>query len=101
MLNFKDLAVEYKNLWDQAKIRPEKAAGVADIAKKLRDLKTNYDEVSAITTVPWYVIGLIHSLEASFDMKAHLHNGDPLTARTVQVPSGRPTRSNPPFTWVE
>jgi lysozyme family protein len=28
-----------------------------------------------------------------------LHNGDPLTQRTVQVPSGRPKEGNPPFTW--
>ena len=30
---------------------------------------------------------------------AHLHNGDPLQARTVHVPSGRPVVGSPPFTW--
>jgi lysozyme family protein len=35
--------------------------------------------------------------EANF--KTHLHNGDPLTARTVHVPAGRPPTSTPPFTW--
>jgi hypothetical protein len=29
----------------------------------------------------------------------HLHNGDPLTAQTVQVPAGRPRTGGPPFTW--
>src|SRR5258708_31039884 len=31
----------------------------------------------------------------------HLHNGDPLTARTVQVPAGRPPDGQPPFTWEQ
>ena len=32
---------------------------------------------------------------------SHLHNGDPLTGRTVRVPAGRPTRGTPPFSWEE
>ncbi len=30
-----------------------------------------------------------------------MHNGDPLTARTKNVPAGRPVNCNPPFTWEE
>jgi lysozyme family protein len=48
----------------------------------------------------WSVIAIIHSLEASLNFKTHLHNGDPLTAKTVRVPKGRPL-GNPPFDWVE
>jgi hypothetical protein len=40
-------------------------------------------------------------MEASFNFKCHLHNGDPLTARTVQVPSNRPSTGAPPFTWED
>jgi hypothetical protein len=40
-------------------------------------------------------------MESSQNFKKHLHNGDPLTARTVQVPAGRPKTGNPPFTWEE
>jgi hypothetical protein len=40
-------------------------------------------------------------MEASQNFKAHLHNGDPLTARTVQVPAGRPKKGKPPFSWEE
>jgi hypothetical protein len=32
-------------------------------------------------------------------MEEHLHNGDPLQARTVHVPAGRPAAASPPFTW--
>jgi uncharacterized protein (TIGR02594 family) len=100
MIKFADLAPEYKNLWDTATIRPEKAAEVADVAQRLRSLKPFYDQVSAATTVKWFVIGLIHSLEANFSLDTHLHNGDPLTARTVHVPSGHPKNGSPPFTWA-
>jgi lysozyme family protein len=40
-------------------------------------------------------------MECGFDFSAHLHNGDPLTARTIQVPKGRPAAGTPPFTWRE
>ena len=49
---------------------------------------------------PWYFVGLIHCMEASFDFGAHLHNGDPLSEKTVQVPKGRPAPWNPPSDWV-
>jgi uncharacterized protein (TIGR02594 family) len=100
MIKFVDLAAEYESLWETAAIRPEKAQDVKAVAQKLRSLKQAYDEVSAATTVPWFIVGLIHSLEATFNMKAHLHNGDPLSARTVQVPSGRPKNGSPPFSWT-
>jgi len=100
MIKFSDLAAEYKSLWDSAEIRPQKLKDVKGVSKTLRSLKPTYDEVSAATGVPWFIVGLIHSLEASFDLKAHLHNGDPLSARTVQVPSGRPRNGSPPFSWA-
>jgi uncharacterized protein (TIGR02594 family) len=101
MIKFADLAAEYKSLWDTAAIRPKNAQSVRAAANQLRDLKTTYDQVSAATNhIPWFVIGLIHSLEASFNLNAHLHNGDPLSAHTVQVPSGRPKTGSPPFSWT-
>lgn len=38
-------------------------------------------------------------MEGSCNFKVHLHNGDPLTGKTVQVPAGRPRNGTPPFTW--
>lgn len=37
-------------------------------------------------------------MECSFDFSLHLHNGDPLSAKTVHEPSNRPP-GTPPFTW--
>jgi lysozyme family protein len=57
-------------------------------------------------------VALIHSLESGLSFSSHLHNGDPLTARTTHVPAGRPVANptaNPkqapgatnPYTWEE
>jgi lysozyme family protein len=61
--------------------------------------RDRYAAVAETTGVPWQVIGVIHQRECSGDFNCHLHNGDPLAARTVDEPAGRPTAGNPPFTW--
>lgn len=38
-------------------------------------------------------------MEGDCDFKTHLHNGDPLSARTVQEPTNRPKTGAPPFSW--
>ena len=45
-------------------------------------------------------MAITHSLEGG-GFSAHLHNGDPLTARTTHVPANRPVAGSPPFTWEE
>jgi lysozyme family protein len=47
------------------------------------------------------VVAVIHQMECSGDFTKHLHNGDTLKARTVQVPTGRPLTGKPPFTWEQ
>lgn len=52
--------------------------------------------------IPWFFIACVHYLECSFNFNKHLHNGDPLTGYTVQVPAGRPKVGHPPpFTFEE
>src|SRR6266550_4069493 len=87
---FSDLAAEYITLWNGAIIDASKVDKVTEIANNLQSNQPKYDLVSAKTGVPWFVVGLIHSLEASFSFTTHLHNGDPLGARTIHDPSGRP-----------
>lgn len=101
MPKFKDFVDDYAALWDQAQNRPGHAQAISQAAQKLQGLRPRYDQVSARTNVPWYVVGLIHCLEASFSTTTHLHNGDPLTARTVHVPAGRPKTGSPPFSWED
>ena len=79
---------EYDGLFNHCVIRPDRAP-------------TRYDKVEESLGVPWFVVAVIHNLESSASFTKHLHNGDPLTARTVQVPAGRPKLGHPPFTLEE
>ena len=91
------LTTEYRQLFDTCVIKnySEVDACVDRIVKN----KARYDSVGNTIRVPWYFIGILHNMEGSCNFTTHLHNGDPLTARTVQVPKGCPKTGNPPFTW--
>jgi lysozyme family protein len=86
--------------WEAAKTRPEKVHFAHAIAAQIIRNRTRYETVSQQTGVPWQIIGAIHSLEADLDFRSNLANGDPLTARTRHVPSGRPPDGKPPFDWT-
>lgn len=95
------LASEYINLWDNCTINPRYESDVVWSIQKISESRQLYEKVSAKTGVPWYVIAVIHSLESSIDFSTHLHNGDPLSSRTKNVPQGRPLHGTPPFTWED
>lgn len=95
------LRAEYDSLYAAARILPERSASVALAAHKVIRARARYEKVAAATGVPWCVIGIIHAREADCDFGCHLHNGDPLTARTHHVPAGRPLVGEPPFTWED
>lgn len=59
-----------------------------------------YEQVEREIGVPWWVVGLIHGMECAFSFEKHLHNGDPLTERTMRHPAGRPRDGSPPFAWL-
>jgi lysozyme family protein len=63
--------------------------------------RSKYEIVQKVTGVPWYAVGVLDELEAGGGCSSHLHNGDPLTARTVHVPAGQPEDGDPPFTWYQ
>jgi lysozyme family protein len=93
------LRAEYQRLFDTCQIRPERVAEIEAATLKIIAGKTRYAGVGKPLGVPWFVIGVLHSLEAGSSFDKHLHNGDPLSARTVQVPKGRPPTGLPPFKW--
>lgn len=96
-----DLAQEYEFLFNTCIINPDKYPEIDGYIQRMNANQETYQAVSNITGIPWYFIAIIHCMEASLNFKTHLHNGDPLTARTVQVPKGRPLAGNPPFSWQE
>jgi lysozyme family protein len=98
--DFASLSSEYRRLYSSIAIRPERSKTANWHLSMLRNAKPRYETVANLTGVPWYFIGITHGLEASFNFRAHLHNGDfPLTSRTRQVPSGRPKVWLPPADW--
>ena len=90
---------EYGYLFDTCLIKKEKYTEVDRIVTAIAANKARYEGVGNPIGIPWYFIGIIHSMEADLRFDCHLHNGDPLIARTVQVPKNRPINGVPPFTW--
>lgn len=91
--------LNYEVLFSTCVIRPSKYTVIDRTIDKIFANKSRYETVAKDLSIPWYVIGIIHNMECSLNFTKHLHNGDPLSARTVQVPAGRPRTGNPPFTW--
>ena len=103
-----DLRAEYAALYDAAQIRPERLASVDRVVDVLASHRDRYERAGSPVGVPWYVVAAIHSLEgggSSGRFTGHLHNGDPLTARTTHVPANRPAAPPQsgalPYTWEE
>src|SRR6185369_8482790 len=92
---------EYQTLFDTCLIAPSHTVEIESTTNKIAANRARYEAVGDPLDIPWFFVGVTHCLEGSLDFKTHLHNGDPLKARTVQVPKGRPKKGNPPFTWEE
>jgi lysozyme family protein len=91
--------MDYNQSYADFIVNPDRVNDVERIVAKIKANQSHYEDVSKTTTVPWYVIAAIHYRESGLSFTRHLHNGDPLTNRTVHVPKGRPIIGTPPFTW--
>ena len=100
-ISYDDIKEDLFTLWGEIAIHANKLAAADMIVDAINGQRSRYAVIEAATGVPWYVVATIHSLEASLNFNRHLHNGDPLTARTVHEPAGRPAGGKPPFTWEE
>ena len=71
-------------------------------AARARLNRPKYDTlIKPLGSIPWWFVACVHCLEASFSFEKHLHNGDPLSERTVNEPRFRPLTGKPPYTWWE
>jgi lysozyme family protein len=96
--DFAKLEDEYKAYYVSCQVRPQYQRNVDYYVQHIADKKATYADVVGALGVPWFFVGIIHGMESGFNFNTHLHNGDPLSARTVHVPAGRPSGS-PPFSW--
>lgn len=83
------LAKEYEYLWSLAKIQDEWVWQVNRACRTILQNKPRYLQVEKLTSVPWYVVAVIHCRESNFSFKGCMHNGDPLPGPTTRVPKGR------------
>ncbi len=93
------LAQEYQQLFNTCVIKDSKYAEIDLLINKILAGRSRYESITNAIGVPWYVTGILHTMECANRFTTHLHNGDPLTARTVRVPAGYPKTGTPPFTW--
>lgn len=89
----------YKQLFDTMVINQSLLNEAKNIANTIKLNYPKYDQISVTTGVPKSVIGIIHNMECSLNFSKHLHNGDSLQKRTIQIPKNRPIESTPPFTF--
>lgn len=102
MLVFNDqLQDNYVTLFQNCELKSGKEKIAQQAIDKILANHARYESVADKVGMPWPLISVIHHMEASLNFNCHLHNGDPLTARTVHVPAGRPVKGSPPFTWEE
>jgi lysozyme family protein len=93
------LAKEYNDLFNRCEIAADKMTEVEGVVQRILDSQNRYTAIAAQSNVPWYVIAVIHNMECGLDFTKHLHNGDSLKRRTINVPAGRPKTGQPPFTF--
>lgn len=91
---------QYQRLYDTMIVTPGRQGEVVNIVKRITAGKSRYDVPAQRTGVPWFFIGIVHYRECNLSFNHHLHNGDPLSAKTVNVPAGRPLVGNPPYDWA-
>lgn len=97
---YEALRADYAARYERARIVPSRTAALDAIAARQLEARARYETVAEqLGETPWYLVAILHELEASGRWTAHLHNGDPLTSRTMHTPAGRPVRGEPPFTW--
>jgi|SRR5215467_400460 len=75
--------------WRVMSILPHYEPLFMHVAGHLVAAKDRYIQVTARTTVPWFVIAVIHEREASQSWTANLAQGDPWNKVSIHIPSGR------------
>jgi lysozyme family protein len=98
---FHDIESEYLSLWNSMAVRPERAKEVASLAATIAGARTRYEAVAGgfANHLPWFVVGVLHAMECNCSFKQHLHNGDPLSTRTVRHPKNQPPAWDPSWPW--
>jgi lysozyme family protein len=96
-----DLRRDYEIAFAECVIRPDRLGSVSWHLQMLEANRARYQAAGRAHGIPWWFVGGLHMLECGFIFNRHLHNGDPLSGRTVPLPAGRPAGGAPTFSWEE
>ena len=96
------ILIEYQVDWARAHVLPAWETRVKAVADKVYFFKPRHQAVASALhkEMPFWVVSLIHNMEAGFNWNACLHNGEKIIgtgAKTKLVPAGR----GPFSTWEE
>lgn len=99
--NFETVKAEYGTLFETASVRGQHRSTANWYVSKIMEerYQKRWYRVAQEVCCPWYFVAIIHAMEASFNFRSHLHNGDTLKNKTTHVPRGRPKQWNPPNDW--
>ena len=98
------LASEYRAYFAKCRVTSDRVDRLDQACQRIVAGKARYQALTAKCGVPWFLIGALHEREASCKFTGHLHNGDPLSARTSNHPPGRPAtepQSGAAYSWEE
>lgn len=91
MMTFPDLIVENEARWAKCQITPSRLVQANAVAGRLvaPNAKAIYQQISAQTSVPWWVIAVIHEREADQNWSRSIAQGDPWNIVSRHIPKGR------------
>lgn len=79
----------YEELFETIEYLPDRMPEIAAATALVFKGKDDYERVAVRVSLPWYVVGAIHLMEASCSWKMNLLNGQPLDQVTTIWPIGR------------
>jgi lysozyme family protein len=91
MVDLAALIVQNAARWAAAKPSIALAAKFSAVAARLcqSSAQTQYQKVAVLTTVPWYVIAVIHERECTQSWAGNIAQGDPWDRPSTHDPAGR------------
>jgi lysozyme family protein len=89
VIDIKNLIAANQSRWLRMTITASLVPTLNKIAQRLLAAKARYLVVDGITSVPWWVVAVIHERESSQSWQASLAQGDPWNKVSTHIPVGR------------
>ncbi len=85
MTDIPTLAARNSTRWEVAKTTRD----FSGVAERLVAAKGRYATIETRTSVPWFIVAVIHEREADQEWTANIAQGDPWNEVSTHVPNGR------------